>query len=359
MIMEPRAREHEGELLKEAIGKFAAATGVDIRIVDREYAVGPGRRLDALADIHATTGTKTYAIEIKRHLTTAKVGLVAQQLLGIPYRGMLITDYVNPEMAERLKEMQLAFIDLAGNAYLNEPPIYVYIKGNRPTNHKTLGLNLKPTRAFQTTGLKVLFGLLTKDELLQAPYREIANETGVALGTIGWVLTDLKDHGYLYEGKGRPRQITQRKQIIERWVTAYPEKLRPKLKLGRYRAPAHRWWKDVQLEVHKAQWGGEIAAAKLTDYLMPEKAVIYADAVPPRLLAANQLKVDPEGDVEILRRFWKPNRVALNTPRPDVLNDVAPPLLVYADLMATGDERNVETARLIYDKFIDGHFGQD
>src|SRR6185436_18312214 len=103
----------------------------------------------------------------------------------------------------------------------------------------------------------------------------------------------------------------------------------------------------------------EIAAAKLTDYLMPEKAVIYADAVPPRLLAANQLKVDPEGDVEILRRFWKPNRVALNTPRPDVLNDVAPPLLVYADLMATADERNVETARLIYDKFIDGHFGQD
>ena len=37
----------------------------------------------------------------------------------------------------------------------------------------------------------------------------------------------------------------------------------------------------------------------------------------------------------------------------DVLaQGIAPPLLVYADLMATGDDRNIETAGIIYDKYL-------
>ena len=354
--MELQAKTKEELLLQQAIAKFAATTGVHIRVVAHEYPIAPGKRLDALAEIEAAE-TKTYAIETKRHLTTAKLGLVAEQLRGGPYKGMLVTDYVNPNMADRLKEMDLAFIDLAGNAYLNEPPIFVYIKGNQPTEKKALGLNIKPTNAFQPTGLRVLFGFLTNPELIQTTYREIADATDVALGTVGWILKDLRDHGYLYEGKGRQRQLTKKRQIIEQWVTAYPDKLRPKLRIGRYRAPTHRWWKNAHLETHNAQWGGEIAAAKLTDYLNPDKAVIYADAIPPRLLAGNQLKVDPDGDVEILRRFWKPALLELNTTHPIIPIDIAPPLLIYADLMATADDRNVETAKIIYEKHLNGYLG--
>ncbi|HMF76515.1 MAG TPA: type IV toxin-antitoxin system AbiEi family antitoxin [Bryobacteraceae bacterium] len=31
---------------------------------------------------------------------------------------------------------------------------------------------------------------------------------------------------------------------------------------------------------------------------------------------------------------------------------LAPPLLVYADLMATGDPRNLETAKILYEQFL-------
>ena len=34
------------------------------------------------------------------------------------------------------------------------------------------------------------------------------------------------------------------------------------------------------------------------------------------------------------------------------MRGLPPPLLVYADLMATGNDRNIETARIIHDKFI-------
>ena len=355
--MGPRVKHKVDTLLQQAIERFAATTGVDIRIVTQEYPIGLGRTVDALAEIETTTGTKTYAVETKRHLTRAKLGLTAEQLRGTPYKGMIVTDYVNPNMAERIKEMNLAFIDLAGNAYLNDPPILIYIKGNRPTEKEALGPNPKPIHAFQATGLKVLFGLLTNPALAQATYRVIAEATGVALGTVGWVLTDLRYHGYLYEGKGRRRQLIKKRQLVEQWVTAYPDKLRPKLRLGRYRAPAHRWWEDVHLEAYKAQWGGEVAAAKLTDYLIPDKAVIYADVIPPRLLAENQLKVDPQGDVEILRRVWEPVRFDPNATHPAIPVDIVPPLLIYADLMATADDRNVETAKLIYNKYLYGHFG--
>jgi hypothetical protein len=49
---------------------------------------------------------------------------------------------------------------------------------------------------------------------------------------------------------------------------------------------------------------------------------------------------------EILKAFW-------NLPDNEQYANVVPPLLAYADLMATGEGRNLETARLIYDKFLE------
>ena len=355
--MNTQATTWGDDLLVRATEKFTETTGVPIQIAACEQPTATGRFFDALVYISDGEATKAYAVEIKRNLTGAKLGLATEQLKGAPYKGMLVADYINPNMADRLKEMDLAFMDLAGNAYLNEPPVFVFVKGNRPTDTKQLGLIQKPIRAFNSTGLKMLFGLLTKPELLQQTYRKIADETDVALGTVGWVLNDLRDHKFLFEAKGRKRRLTQRKQIVEHWVQAYPEKLRPKLHLGRYTAPTHRWWENVRLDPHQAQWGGEVAAEILTDYLNPENVTIYADTVPVRLILEHRLQVDPQGEIEILRRFWEPDELRTNIDRSAVPPEVVPPFLIYADLIATADERNVETARMIYDKFLSEYFG--
>jgi hypothetical protein len=94
------------------------------------------------------------------------------------------------------------------------------------------------------------------------------------------------------------------------------------------------------------QWGGETAAALLTDYLKPQKATIYLrgnivslvqDA---RLAKANRIE---EANVEVLTPFWK-----IDEPGNTVC-----PLIVYADLIATGNPRNLETADIIYEQFVD------
>jgi hypothetical protein len=87
-------------------------------------------------------------------------------------------------------------------------------------------------------------------------------------------------------------------------------------------------------------------AAKLTQYLEPQIVTIYTTAQQlDQLLIENRLRQTGKGNIEILKRFWPPVE-------PWQYEDIVYPILVYADLLATGDERNIETARMIYERHI-------
>jgi len=251
-----------------------------------------------------------------------------------PMKVMVVTREVTAELAERFRENNIQFVDEAGNAYINQPPIYIFIKGNR--KERAAAAPVKG-RAFKQTGLKVLFAFLCNPGLQNEPYRTIAARTGVALGMVNWVMGELKELGFLLEmGRGRDRRIKliERERLLERWVTAYAEQLRPRLFHGRYRGP-DGWWNNAALQPEVALWGGEVAAAKLTGYLKPQEITMYVDkGNPAAVLTACRLKKDPEGDVELLYRFWQPDTVAPH-------HDMVHPILIYADLMATGNQRSL------------------
>jgi hypothetical protein len=261
-----------------------------------------------------------------------------------------VTTYVNPEMAERLRKLEIAFIDTVGNAYLNVPPVYVYVKGNRPPRDLQTPTH---ARAFQTTGLKVVFAFLCRPTLAAAPYREIADLANVALGTVNWVIRDLKTLGFVVEVQKGRRRLRNRRQLLDRWIAAYPEQLRPKLVIGRFRAAQPDWWKAAApLDRGKTYWGGEVAAAYLTQYLRPELVTVYCREAPQEVQLKNRLRPDPNGETELLRVFW--DRTLDYKDRA-----LVPPILAYADLMGTGDPRNIETARLLYEQGIAEPLGAD
>lgn len=64
-----------------------------------------------------------------------------------------------------------------------------------------------------------------------------------------------------------------------------------------------------------------------------------------QFLTENRLRKDQTGDVEILKKFWEPPEIWQH-------EDLVHPILIYADLLATGNERNIETAKMIYDQHI-------
>ena len=342
------------EILNQAVAAFRDTicnekNGLQIEIEAVEGTINNVYRYDALLRLTRENNTEVFAAEVKKRLTNATIGAAMHQLEVYPQQGILVTEYVNPNMAVRLRELDMAFIDTVGNAYINTPFVHVFVKGNRLD--KPLG-RIGKTRAFQPTGLKVIFALLCQPALVDAPYRDIATAAGVALGTVGWVMTDLKEQDFLVDMGKRGRRLKERKRLVDRWVTAYPEQLRPKLVIGRYAIADAGIWKDTPIGDYQAFWGGEVAAAKLTRYLRPEHLTIYVKEPAAELQMKMQMRKDPNGNVELLKTFWGEGCEHQD-------QDVTPPLLVYADLLATADPRNIETAKLIYEQHLDRYISED
>jgi hypothetical protein len=333
-------KQTELELLEAAVRKVRQ-TGLDIEIQAREQKIGD-RRADALVRIGRGRGARTYAAEVKRGLRPATLGAALHQLEAFTRPPLLIADYVTPPLAEELKARGIAFLDAAGNAFVDQPPLYLWVKGEKPANRPTA--REATGRAFQASGLKVLFALLCHPEWVDQPYRKLAERAGVAHGTVGWVMAELPTLGYVTEAEG-VRRLAQPHLLLKRWAEAYARTLRPKLALGRYRAENVRWWKKLKPRKHGVLLGGEPAAARVTQYLRPGTVTLYAARPEPRLLLDYKLRKDADGEVEILERFW-----AFESE--DV--DIVPLPLVYADLLATADARCLEAADLIYKEIVDG-----
>ena len=212
-----------------------------------------------------------YYAEVKTTITKANKLLLLMDKEKLNYPLLLITKYVNAQMAEQLRQDGVEFIDTAGNAFINQPPLYIFIKGNRPPE----AIRKAPLkRAFKPTGLRMIYAFLCNPGLENKTYREIAAETDVALGTVAWIMKELKELGFLLDMGKQGQKLIHKENLLQRWVTAYPEQLRPKQMLGRYRGE-YGWWQQKKLDPLKAQWGGEVAAARLTQYLKPELIMIY------------------------------------------------------------------------------------
>ena len=330
-------------ILDAAVQLVGQRTGLDLTAIE------PGPGADLLIRLNNAPTPTTYRVEIKHYLNKQTVGLLAAKLAEDPTPTLLVTDYVNPQQADRLRQRNIPFIDTAGNAYVNEPPVFVFATGNKPEVLPTA----KPrVRLFQPTGLKLIFALLNQPGLEQKPYREQAEVAGIALGGVAWIMGDLRDGGYLITPTPKTRRLINKRALVDLWVENYPARLREKLILGRYTTTHDRWWQDTDITKHDADWGGEIAADRLTDYLKPQDVTLYADKVPARLLLENRLQKAPDGDIEIVKRFWQFDY-------PESALQVVPPLLVYADLIATGDARNVDVARMVYDDYVARHILED
>lgn len=348
---------NEFDLLEKATKAFQEETGLLFKI-DKTEIKAQGQIVDAIVTLKAHKRAKFFVL-VKRWAQQANFGALVYQTKRLPGNGLLVADYINRKMAVRLKDRGVQFIDTAGNAYINCPPIYVNIRGNDPqttlttTNHiiKYAIEDTATGRAFTLTGLKVVYALLCDHELVTAPLRQVAENADVALGTVGWVFNDLKAARLLI-ARGKNKKLIDYRKLLTRWAEAYPIKLRPKLNIGTFTHDDPYWWKNIKLKELDAYWGGEVAAAKLTNYLKPATATLYLRGDLNHLVKQARLRKAKEGDnirVEVFRPFW---------PEADNYTETVHPLIVYADLLVTADPRNLETAEEIYERYLDRHNGQ-
>ncbi len=260
---------------------------------------------------------------------------------------MIVAERIFPKIKEYFRDQNMAYLEANGNVFFKQKGFYYFIDTQKPVQtEKETG-----NRAFTKTGLKVLFHFLINENLINLPHREIASIANVAHGNIAYIFNGLKENGFLLKLKRNEFIINNKKELLEKWMVAYKEALQPTLKTGRFRfADENRFtnWREVELDEKTTWWGGEPAADIITNYLRPGELTIYTTKNRNELMREFKLIPDNNGNIIIYNAFWDTQHW--------IHKNTVPPLLVYTDLMNTGNSRCQETAQLIWDKDLVNEF---
>ena len=352
MVANHYTERHLLQKLDEALHRLRETAGVDARVLDDEPRHQPHvRRPDTVIEINADGKKHHLVVEAKTHADRfATLGHVKAQLDAFGKPGLLFAPRITPAIATECRKIDLPFLDVAGNAYLKFPGLHVYVTGEKQQTEAERPTGAK--RAGTAAALRFIFVLLCEPALLNAPYRDIVRAAGVALGAVGWIFFDLDQRGYIAgTARKRNRRFLDAARLFDEWVTNYPIKLRPRLNPVTFRAEDHDWWRKADLAGTGAYWGGEVAAYRLTEHLKPQTHTLYVHPEHRKTLLAkfaaqHRWKADEAGTIEILDAFWK---LPPNAEHPDIV----PPILAYADLVATLDPRNLETATVLRMEHLD------
>ncbi len=308
---------------------------------------------DALIRFSGPWGEIKYVIEAKQSFSGPKAAILIHKLSAVKSQDLpilLFADYVPEELAEDLRRNKIEFVDSAGNAYLNRPPLYVLVTGR-----KRVRAQESPTLAFQATGLKLVFLLLKMPKATGWKYRELADASGIGLASIGRVMKDLRRLGFWRLMGRHQRRLINRTDLLDRWELGYAERLRPKLLQNSYRLaenkPVDQLIDNIvsTLEMDIALIGGELGAALLMDTLRPERATLHLFGDPRKITTQLRLIPDPNGPVDVLNRFGNFDHWEEDEPRGCMLAD---PLLIHAELLLHRSDRLRRIADNIHENYI-------
>ncbi len=300
----------------------------------------PYKNFDAIVQIMNVD----FLCEVKNTVTTATIGNIASRLRMLAATEkqpvLLIAKYITPTVIDNLASNGINTLDCAGNCYIR------YEKGNKVIFHltnkgeKNTFITEKPYPVFHEAGLKVIFYLLQDIANANRPYREIQSATGVSLGAIKNVFNVLVERNFILQ-TGSKRTLKNKSALFNLWVENYNQALKPKLLLGKmsFRTNDQRMnWTTLVLP-KGMYWGGEGGANKIDDYLEPGVFDIYTDIPAANLLKTGMVMQNENGEIKIYQKFWKW----------ETDNQLAPLILIYADLMGSGNSRCQEMAERLLD----------
>lgn len=331
---------NERRIVETALGQLKATIGIEGKwepIIDD---------IDGEIEFFFHEGNVRFYVEAKQELRQYQLPQLYEA--AAKYQPLMIVgERIFPALKEKLREKKIGYLDGAGNIFMDTARKLIWIDGNKAIEReKEVMLN----RAFTKTGLKTVFYLLLFEEAVNLPYRQIAKATNVALGNITNVIDGLDEAGFIIRVDKRRLKLRRKRELLDRWIAGYGETLKPALFQGVYRLrDGGRLvnWKDLPLATAKDKWGGEPAGDILTGHLVPGELTLYtSDKVFP--VAKWPLIPDREGNIYLYEKFWSDENLDLQ--------QTVPPILVYADLMLTGEPRCQEIAAIIYKNDLQNEF---
>jgi hypothetical protein len=300
--------------------------------------------LDALVEVVWDEGKSlSFHAEVKNSVGLQHLDQI-KQLSKENKDFLLVSVTLSSAVKEKLRENHISYLEANGNMHLERGQTLLWIETQKPL---VLKKGEPGNRAFTRTGLKVLFHFLLHPEWISLSYREMAEKTGTSLGNLSNILNSLVDSGFLLRKSKTELIWNNRKQLIDKWIGYYQDILKPSLFLGAFRfvnEAQTKDWKNLSLQPGQSWWGSEPAADLLTNYLYAGEWTLYTRESKQDLIKNYRMIPDLNGPVKAYRAFW-----TFDHPGP-----IAPALLVYADLINTGNSRCVETAQYILNELLKG-----
>lgn len=281
-----------------------------------------------------------FTCEIKENITKISFNYMLASLREKarqdPMPCLLLTRYISPILLKECIANGINVLDCMGNFHI------LYEKNGRmvflmsSSGKKNNSTKQKRPHLFSKTNLKVIFYFLNNPDNVRKSYREIQEATEVSLGSIQKLIKELIDTHYILVSPNG-RFLKNQKELLEQWTINYNQILKPELLLGTmsfHNAEDRNQWRMLQLP-EGMYWSGECGVQKMNGYLEPGDFEIYTDIPAAHLLKTKLVKQNPSGEICLYRKFWKANST----------NGVVPPVLVYADLMGSGNSRCIDAAQ--------------
>lgn len=345
-----RAAERERGILDGCVAVLREI-GLGGVSMERGVRLPGGRHLDAVLYIEEQGVRTRFDVECKATVSAATVFSVQSRLAELGQGGepMLCAAYVPSSLAQLLRGQGVHFVDVAGNVGIRVPGLYVDVRGRRPERSRE-----GPSRLDQVSALRLIWTLLTDAAALNEPYRFLAEEAGVALGSVGWVMRDLRLAGHVRLAGRKRRELAGAMKLVDRWARGYQDRLWSKLFLERCRVVGGG---DIDTVCDAicgepegdVLVGGEMGAARLLGWLRPKTMTLHCHGDPAALKKRYKLVPDGDGDVELLAGIGRPKAYG---PGRDACRALAHPLALYAELARRESERLADAAREIHDKWL-------
>lgn len=334
----------EGQIIEDVLHKFTGITGIKANwaALKRDSIYD---RVDGTVTIIIGNQKEELPAEVQKTIVNGNIPSFINTL-RVNGKMVVLAETIAPKIRQALKQHNINYMDAAGNANIIHKNIYIYLEGQKPLPVETTN----KAKAFGKTGLKVIYQFLEYPDLINTTIRDIADHADVSLDTAHKTINVLKEAGYLIKVDNKTFLWDNFKELLQKWMEEFETRLKPGLHIGNFRflkEDDFYNWQNIQFKNGNTCWGGEPAGELLTGFLKPQTLTLYTNEFKSDLMKNYKIIPDEKGYIQVYQKFWKQIEGNKKT---------APPVLVYADLVNTGNNRNIETAQKIYEQQLQNKF---